>query len=171
MRHFVTLLLGGNLGDRAAILAAARVALAERVGPLVKISNEYTTEPWGSFDPSESAPQPFLNQALTIETTLRPEEVLDCIQQIERKLGRSAHTPEYASTGEQLYRGRTIDIDILFYDSEIIDEERLTVPHPRLAERRFALEPLAEIMPDFVHPVLKISLKDLFNSLLLDESQ
>lgn len=168
--HSVMLLLGSNRGDRAAILASARSRIAERVGPLVLASREHTTEPWGTFADGEER-HPFLNQAVVAETALEPEAVLDAIQQIERELGRPEHVPEYAPDGERLYRDRAIDIDILFYDSEIIETERLTVPHPRLAERRFALEPAAEIWPGFVHPALKISLKELFNSLLLGDYQ
>lgn len=164
------LLLGSNRGDRVSILASARLFIADRVGPVVLVSREYETEPWGTFAAGEER-HPFMNQAVVVETTLEPETVLDAIQQIERELGRPEHVPEYASDGNRLYRDRTVDIDILFYDSEIIDTERLTVPHPRLAERRFALEPAAGIWPDYVHPALKISLKELFNSLLLGDSQ
>lgn len=164
------LLLGSNVGDRAAAMASARSRIAHCIGPLVLASREYTTEPWGTFaDPQER--HSFLNQAVVAETALAPEAVLDVIQQIERELGRPEHRPEYGDAGERVYRARTIDIDILFYDSEIIDTERLTVPHPRLPERRFALEPAAEIWPDYTHPGLKISLKELFNSILLDDSQ
>lgn len=163
-------LLGSNQGDRTAILTAARLHIAERVGPVILASREYETEPWGAFAAGEEQ-RPFLNQAVVSGTALEPEAVLDAIQQIERELGRPDHRSEYATDGRRLYRSRTIDIDILFYDSEIINTERLTIPHPRLAERRFALEPAAEIWPDYRHPILKISLKELFNSLLLGDSQ
>lgn len=164
------LLLGGNQGDRAAVFAAARLRIVAMVGPVTLASREYETEPWGTFVEGERT-HPFLNQAVVSETVLEPEAVLDAIQQIERELGRPDHRPEYSEGGERVYRGRTIDIDILFYDSEIIGTERLTVPHPRLPERLFALEPAAEIWPDYTHPGLKISLKELFNSLLLGDSQ
>ena len=114
------LLLGGNLGDRAAVLAAARSRIAAAVGPLLLVSREYETEPWGAFADGEKR-QPFMNQAVVAETDAAPEEVLDIIQQIERELGRPEHRPEYGAAGERIYRCRTIDIDILFYDSEIID--------------------------------------------------
>ncbi len=168
--HRVLLLLGSNLGDRTEKLASARSLLLPSVGPVVQASREYETEPWGDFAGGET-PGPFLNQAIAVETALGPEAVLDAIQQIERELGRPEHRPEYAPGGKRLYHDRAIDVDILFYDSEIIDTNRLTVPHPRLAERRFALEPAAEIWPDYVHPSLKISLKELFNSILLGDSQ
>lgn len=164
------LLLGGNLGDRAAVFAAARSRIVATIGPLILASREYETEPWGTFADGPKI-QPFLNQAIVAETELEPICTLDAIQQIERELGRPEHLPEYNAGGERVYRERTIDIDILFYDSEIIDTERITIPHPRLSERRFALEPAAEIWPDYTHPGLKISLKELFNSLLLGDSQ
>ena len=163
--HQVMLLLGSNLGDRAAVFAAARLRIGETVGPLVAVSREYETEPWGTFAAGERQ-FPFLNQAVVARTGLSAFGVLEAIQQIERELGRPVHDSEYVPGGERLYRSRTIDIDILFFDSEVIDTERLVVPHPRFPERRFAVEPAAEIWPEFVHPALKISLKDLFNSLL-----
>lgn len=168
--HSVMLLLGSNQGDRAAVLAAARSLIADRIGPVVLASREYVTEPWGIF--AEGGEQhPFLNQAIVARTVLGSGGALDAVQQIERELGRPQHSPEYTPDGVRLYRSRTIDIDILFYDSEIIETKRLKVPHPRLSERRFALEPAAEIWPRYVHPTLKISLKELFNSLLLVDSQ
>lgn len=169
--HRALLLLGSNLGDRAERLASARSLLLQSVGPVVQASREYETEPWGTFAGGET-PGPFLNQAIAVETALGPEALLDATQRIERALGRSDHRPEYdAATGGRLYHARPIDIDILFYDSDVIATERLAVPHPRLPERRFALEPAAEIWPDYVHPALKISLKELFNSILLGDSQ
>lgn len=169
--HRALLLLGSNLGDRTEVLASARSLLLQRVGPVVRASREYETEPWGDFAEG-GAVQPFLNQAVEVETCLAAEALLDATQRIERDSGRAAHEPEYdPANGTRLYRARTLDIDLLFYDSAVIDTPRLTVPHPRLAERRFALEPAAELWPDYLHPVLKISLKELFNSLLLGDSQ
>lgn len=169
-RHSVVLLLGGNLGDREAILASARAEIEAGIGPVVRASREYASAPWGAFAEGDAQGM-FLNQALLVETALGPEEVLDAVQRIERRLGRLEHDADFGADGRRLYRDRTIDIDILFYDVETIDNKRLTVPHPRLCERRFALEPAAEICPDFVHPALKISLKELFNSLLLGDSK
>lgn len=169
--HRALLLTGSNLGDRAEALTFARSRVAETAGRVVQASREYETAPWGSFaDGGER--HPFLNQAIAVETLLTPEALLDAIQRIEHESGRPLHEAEFApATGTRLYRSRTLDIDILFYDSAVIDTPRLTVPHPRLAERRFAAEPAAEIWPDYVHPVLKITLKELFNSFLLGDSQ
>lgn len=145
----VALLLGGNVGDVKRTLQAAQQRINERIGAVMRCSNRYESEPWG-FD----AEQPFFNQAMEVSTDLSAEEVLDRIQQIEEELGRNraAEQIEKASTGKR-YLSRTIDIDILFYGSEVIDTERLQVPHPLLAEREFALVPLAEIMRSFCHPV------------------
>lgn len=135
------LLLGANLGDRAATLRRATDLIAARLGPVVRQSGLYETAPWGITD------QPaFLNQVLVVETTLEPEAVLEKTQAIEQALGRVRH---------EQWGARTIDIDILYYDSLILQTHRLTIPHPFLHQRRFTLVPLAEIAPDFVHPVLK----------------
>ena len=165
------LLLGSNLGDRTEVLASARSRLAVEAGRVTALSREYETAPWGTFVAGEPH-EPFLNQAVAVETALSATALLDATQRIERALGRSDHRSEYdPATGDRLYRSRTLDIDLLFYDSAVIDTPRLTVPHPRLSERRFALEPAAEIWPEYLHPTLKISLKELFNSLLLGDSQ
>ncbi|AQG81281.1 2-amino-4-hydroxy-6-hydroxymethyldihydropteridine diphosphokinase [Spirosoma montaniterrae] len=136
----VTLLLGANLGNRVATLRRAAELLAERVGPVMAQSGLYETAPWGVLD------QPaFLNQVLVLETSLEPEAVLDQTQYIERELGR---------VRLEKWGARTIDIDLLYYGQQVIQTERLTVPHPYLHQRRFTLVPLAEVAPAFVHPVL-----------------
>ena len=168
--HQVLLLLGSNLGPREAVLTAARGLIAEWVGVLVAESACCETVPEGRFVETEPV-EPFLNQALVVETRLSPLEVLDATQAIEQELGRPAHAPEYAVDGERIYRARAIDIDILLYDAEIVENERLTIPHPRFHERRFALEPAVQIAPHWVHPSLKINLKELLNSFLLSDSQ
>lgn len=130
-------------------LQTAQRLINERVGAVMRCSHRYQSEAWGF-----QSTQPFTNQALEISTDLSPIEVLDAIQHIESELGRNraAEQLEKAATGAR-YTSRPIDIDILFYGSEIIDEERLQLPHPLLAEREFALQPLAEIMRSFAHPV------------------
>nr|WP_262895176.1 2-amino-4-hydroxy-6-hydroxymethyldihydropteridine diphosphokinase [Hymenobacter jeongseonensis] len=125
--------MGSNLGDRAALLQAARAQLAATAGRVVVASALYETAAWGRED------QPaFLNQALAVETSLSAEQLLEQCLAAERQAGR-----------ERLERwgSRTLDVDILFYGQEIIAQPGLAVPHPRLAERRFALVPLAEIVP------------------------
>jgi 2-amino-4-hydroxy-6-hydroxymethyldihydropteridine diphosphokinase len=135
------LLLGGNIGDKQAVFSDARVRLGERLGKITSQSAVYETEPWG-FESDDL----FWNQVLEITTELSPEAVLSETQQTELELGRIRKANQYDS--------RIIDIDILFYGQQIIDQEKLTVPHPRLQERKFALIPLNEIAPELVHPVL-----------------
>lgn len=173
--HQVVLILGSNQGEREALLSYAVRKIEERIGKIVRLSRVYETEPWGTFNAGcgadgRSTPS-FLNQALIVKTDLSPEEVLDTVQQVEQELGRPQHKADRAADGQRIYRDRTIDIDILFYDHLILDTEWLQIPHPQIPNRRFVLEPLAEICPDFVHPVLKISVKDLFNSFLLNDSK
>ena len=126
--------VGANLGDRRGTIEAA-VALLEGV---VAVSELRETDPVGVID------QPaFLNGALAIETELSARELLDRLLDIERRLGRERR---------ERWGPRTIDLDLLLYGGETIDEPGLTVPHPRLHERSFALEPLAELDPDLVVP-------------------
>ncbi len=132
--------LGSNEGDRQALLRAALAEIGHTCGQLVRCSSLYETAPWGVAD------QPyFLNIAAAITTTLPPGELLECLKQVEKNLGRE-RTVHWGQ--------RTIDIDILFYDDLVIDQPDLSVPHPRLHERRFVLAPMAEIAPQLVHPTL-----------------
>jgi 2-amino-4-hydroxy-6-hydroxymethyldihydropteridine diphosphokinase len=134
------LLLGSNLGDRAALLQQARTQLAATAGEIVATSGLYETAAWGRAD------QPaFLNQALGVRTTHPAAALLELCLAAERQAGR-----------ERLERwgSRTLDVDILLYGQKIIAEPGLTVPHPHLPARRFALVPLAEIAAQAVHPGL-----------------
>ena len=141
------LLLGSNLGDRAALLAAARQALAATAGDIVAVSSLYETAAWGRED------QPaFLNQALAVRTRLRPDALLAACQAAEQHAGRQRL---------EHWGSRTLDVDILFYGSHIIQSPGLSVPHPRLAERRFALVPLAEIAGPLHHPQLRETIATL----------
>ncbi len=138
--------LGTNLGDRLDNLRAARVALSPRVFVL-RASQVYETLPWGYAD------QPsFLNQVLEAQTLLTPRRLLAHLKSIESRLGR---TPTFR------YGPRLIDIDILFYGSQIIEMDGLIIPHPHLAERAFVLFPLAELAPDLVHPHSGLSVQQL----------
>lgn len=136
----IYILLGANLGDRVQTLSRAVDRIAERVGPVVQQSGLYETAPWGVTG------QPtYLNQVLIVDTALKPEDMLDQTQSIEQELGRIRL---------EKWGARIIDIDILYYDQLVLHTERLAIPHPYLHQRRFTLVPLAEIAPDFVHPVL-----------------
>jgi 2-amino-4-hydroxy-6-hydroxymethyldihydropteridine diphosphokinase len=140
----VFLLLGSNMGNRLQLLESACSMLQQQPDIWVeKKSSVYESAPWG-FE----AEQNFFNMALQVHTQLLPQHLLRAAQQVEQRLGRV----RAASMG---YSSRPIDVDILFYGNEIIDTPLLSVPHPRLHARRFALAPLAEIASGFVHPVLK----------------
>ncbi len=142
------LLLGGNLGDKAQIFSTARRRLEEELGAIIERSSVYETEPWG-FDCEDL----FWNQVVVIETKLTPVEVLKFTKSIELELGRIRKAARYTS--------RLIDIDLLFYDDLVFHEPDLELPHPRMIDRRFVLEPLAEVAADFIHPVFKQSIVGL----------
>ncbi len=131
--------LGTNLGDRQQNLKSALELIGREVGTVVSASDIIETEPWG-FD----SPNPFLNMVVKVETHLQPLDVLHATQQIERKLGRSQKTV----SGE--YHDRLIDIDILLYDNLVMKTPELTIPHPLMYERKFVMEPLAQIAPELV---------------------
>jgi 2-amino-4-hydroxy-6-hydroxymethyldihydropteridine diphosphokinase len=147
----VFLALGSNLGDREDNLHQAEIRITESVGPVIKTSSIYETEPWG-FESDDK----FLNMVMCVETDLSPSGLLGRILMIESQLGRVRSETHYAS--------RNIDIDILFYENEVLNEEALKIPHPLMHERRFVMIPMAEIAPDLIHPVLKKSIKSLLKS-------
>ncbi|WP_308659416.1 2-amino-4-hydroxy-6-hydroxymethyldihydropteridine diphosphokinase [uncultured Alistipes sp.] len=157
----VVFLTGGNVGDVKTRLQRAQQLLNERVGAVLRCSHRYESAPWG-FDAEER----FSNQAIEVSTDLTPHEVLDAIEQIENELGRNraAEAIERARTGSR-YCSRPIDIDILFYDDEVIHDERLVVPHPLIAEREFALVPLCEIMRTRRHPVTGRTMEEILAAL------
>ena len=147
--------LGSNIGDRRLLLQEAVVRLSMEVGTITALSSFYETEPEG-FD----SPHRFLNAAVCVETSLPPQELLAVTQRIERALGRTAK-----SSGGH-YADRPIDIDLLMVGDTIIDTPELTLPHPRLHERRFVLDPLCEIAPTLQHPLLHRTVADLRDTLI-----
>ena len=139
--HKVFLGLGSNQGDRQQNLNRALELIANRIGPITDQSDLFVTEPVG-FRSSHL----FYNMSIGLETTLTAIEVLKATQQIEKELGRKRKSVN------GIYHDRLIDIDILLYDNETIETPALTIPHPRMKERRFVLEPMAQIAPELIIP-------------------
>ncbi len=146
----VYLILGSNLGDRMKNLRKATGLISENVGEIIKRSSVYETEPWG-FNHRLN----FLNQVLKVITDLKPEQVLEVLIEIEELSGRKRNN--------NIYAARVIDIDILFYNNNIIKSDKLIIPHPKIRERMFVLVPMAELQPDFVHPEFKVEINQLKN--------
>jgi len=143
------LLLGGNIGDRKALIIKANKLITDSCGMLKNQSKLHESEAWG-FKSEHN----FLNQAIIINTHLSATDLFKLTQSIETKLGRKQKT----STE---YESRPIDIDILFYNSDIINSEELIIPHPRLHLRMFTLLCLMDIIPSFIHPKLEKSISEL----------
>lgn len=141
--------LGSNIGDKKKNLARAIRYINVGVGHIIDLSGIYETDPWG-FDSEEK----FLNMVIEIISDLTPSEMMKKCLEIEVKLGR-------VRSKKDGYSSRIIDIDLLFYQKEIISEPDLIIPHPHIQNRRFVLEPLCEIDPDFIHPVLGKSIAAL----------
>jgi 2-amino-4-hydroxy-6-hydroxymethyldihydropteridine diphosphokinase len=148
----VYLALGSNLGQRHVFLSAMKKRIHQRIGPVTGLSQIYETPPWG-FE----ADQAFLNQVVVCSTQLPALEVLHAALDIEKQMGRKRRS----SDG---YSSRTADIDLLFFGHEILDHPRLVLPHPNMSSRRFVLEPLNELAPDKIHPVLLQSISALLDA-------
>ena len=142
------LLLGSDLDDRRAALDKARAELARRIGSIASTSSVYESEPWGFTSETR-----FLNQVVAVRTSLAPAVLLEELLSIERSLGRTRNGGGYES--------RTIDIDILFYNQQVINQKDLVVPHPHVHERMFALLPMCELAPELVHPALSKTILEL----------
>ncbi len=141
------LLTGGNLGNREFNLSLAKDYITESCGKITALSPVYETAAWGPVSQPD-----YLNQVLELETQLAPAELMAQLLKIEKQLGRHR---------EERYGARTLDIDILFFNNLILDEDDLIIPHPRLYTRRFVLVPLHDIAPSLVHPILQLTVKEL----------
>lgn len=147
MNNSIFILLGSNLGDRDSNLRYAQQEISRSIGEIVTVSSIYKTAAWGKTEQPD-----FYNQVLEITSTLTPEKMLSGILEIEKKAGRVRDTK---------WGPRIIDIDILFYKDVVISTETLTVPHPRIPDRKFTLLPLSEIAGDLKHPVTGKTISDL----------
>ncbi|MFZ4769920.1 MAG: 2-amino-4-hydroxy-6-hydroxymethyldihydropteridine diphosphokinase [Ferruginibacter sp.] len=134
------LLLGSNIGNSKKQLLAAQKQISKKIGPIVRQSKLYQTAAWGFTNQPD-----FLNQIIVVESTFLPQDCITKILSIELEMGR-IRTKKNAP--------RIIDIDILYFNKEIINTKKLVVPHPAIQNRRFVLTPLNEISPAFIHPVL-----------------
>ena len=152
----VFVLIGSNLGDRELLVNQACSMIDGRCGKIVAKSRLYESEPWGF-----KSEYWFLNQVIMIETPLSPDALMDSLLAIEKELGRDRTTPHEG------YVSRPMDLDILYWGRDlIVDKQHVIVPHPRLHKRRFTLLPLCDVAPDYIHPILKKT-----NRQLLDECQ
>ena len=145
--HTLVLHTGTNIENRFAHLEKANFNLEQIVGKIIKHSAIYETAAWGNEDQND-----FLNQALLLETEFSARRVMHEILSLEYKMGRNRGLR---------WQPRIIDIDIIFFDSQVIEKKSLTVPHEHMANRRFVLQPLVDIIPDFVHPILQKSITQL----------
>jgi len=141
------LLIGGNEGDRLVHLKEATERIAKYCGQIIRSSSLYETAAWGKTNQAS-----FLNQVIVIKCNLTAPQLMDMLLEIEGEMGRKR---------AEKYGPRKIDIDILFFGNEIWDLPQLKIPHPEIANRRFTLEPMNEIAPTFLHPVLQRTMSQL----------
>ncbi|RXK50905.1 2-amino-4-hydroxy-6-hydroxymethyldihydropteridine diphosphokinase [Aquirufa rosea] len=145
----IYLSLGGNLGNTLEIFKKVYPIIEKKIGVILRYSSIYRTKAWGNTDQAD-----FLNQVIQIESSLSPQELLQKLLAIESELGRVRKQP---------WEARIIDLDILFYQDQIIQESHLQIPHPYISQRKFVLVPLAEIAPTWVHPILEKDIRTLLD--------
>ena len=146
--HQAWICLGTNLGDRLTMLDTARERIQGSCGKIILESGIYESRSWGYESENE-----FYNQCVVLDTRLDPGSLLQELQRIEKEFGREKKNG--------VYEDRTLDLDILFYDDHIVEQDDLVIPHPHISERMFVLQPLAEISPGKNHPVSGIMVKQL----------
>ncbi len=149
-KNRVILLIGGNLGNRRELIHEAKILISENKHKIIQESSLYESEPWGF-----SHAQDFINQVIEINSASDPKTLMVENQLIEKTLGRKTKT-------RKGYEGRTMDIDILFFNDEIIQSTDLIIPHPKLHERKFTLLPLVEKWAGLIHPVFNKDMSTLF---------
>lgn len=147
----LVLLLGSNIGDRRQYIEQAILLIEKKIGKIIQESLLYETEAWG-----DQSQRSFINQVVVVSTDQPPHTLLKNTLFIEEVLGR-------VRSGKK-WQARTIDIDILFYNNFIYSDANLTIPHPQLHQRKFTLIPLLEIMPNFIHPKFKKTIKELLEN-------
>lgn len=149
MLQQVYISLGGNMGNTQEIFQKALKEIEEKLGHIVQKSSLYRTAPWGNTQQSD-----FLNQVILLETEYSPEKLLDNLLTIELLFGRERNIH---------WGPRTLDLDILFYGELILNKANLTIPHPRITERRFILAPLQQIAAEWLHPLEQKTIQTLLN--------
>lgn len=145
----IFLITGGNIGDRKKSLKVAAALVEKRIGKIIRSSKIYETDAWGITNQSS-----FYNQVLIVESDFSANKVMQKILKIEKEMGRIRTIKNAA---------RIIDIDILFFNNETVNKQNLIIPHPEIANRRFVLVALNELVPEMIHPVLKKSIADLLS--------
>jgi len=153
-KHRVVLSFGGNLDNTLYCFEKATKKIKKKIGEVEITSSIYSTQAWKM----EKDTPYFLNKVVVVLTDLKPKELLKATQKIEKKLGRKTKSIN------QEYKDRPIDIDLLFFDDRIIYKKKLVIPHQLLHTRKFILKPLSEIIPDYIHPVIKKTIKKLLLS-------
>jgi 2-amino-4-hydroxy-6-hydroxymethyldihydropteridine diphosphokinase len=146
--HIVYLHLGSNIGERKIHLEKAIQLIAQQIGNIIQVSDIYETEAWGKTDQRS-----FLNQAIKITSHLYPLDLLKGLQEIEKSMGRKR---------KEHWGARTIDLDMIFYDYYYYQSENLTIPHPRMHLRNFVLIPMMDLQADFIHPVFRQTVRELY---------
>jgi len=139
--------LGGNLGNTIEIFQNSIDFLTKKVGKITQLSSLYQTAAWGPIPQND-----FINQVIEVETYLSAQELMDALLEIELQMGRIRN---------ERWGPRTLDLDIIFFDDQIISTENLEIPHPRMTERKFVLVPMTEINPSFVHPKIQKTMEQL----------
>lgn len=169
MKSKVVIITGGNGVGIELDIKKVRDFISEQLGDIILSSSVYRTPPFG-FE----AERDFLNQVLVVDTEKSPYEFLKSIWEIECLFGRDRGDDEYEKAkwearkrGELGFASRNMDIDILFWDDFVIKTELLEIPHPEIQKRGFVLTPLKEIMPEYIHPVLKKSVSELYGELCI----